>query len=122
MTLIESQGPHFSEDLSSWGPQVNLGQINLPECEGRISGEFAELMTASCRAAVPSVEDLACPGRGHGQRGRRYSIRKGCCAQNVAKARSASQPLTEQALWFSEPLYALGAYPLYEDSILFAFT
>ena len=53
MTLIESQGPHFSEDLSSWGPQVNLGQINLPECEGRISGEFAELMTASCRAAVP---------------------------------------------------------------------
>ena len=62
MTLFVDSGTHFSEDLSSWDPKSIWGQIYLPECEGRISGEFAELMTASCRAAVYSVEDLVVLG------------------------------------------------------------
>ena len=82
-----------------WGPQINLGQINLPECEGRISGEFAELMTASCRAAVRSVEDLVWLGPTAKVRGVAAWELSRIDALKPRGARGptqASQPLTEE--------------------------
>ena len=69
------------------GPQVNLGQINLPECEGRISGEIAELMTASCRAAVPYRRRPRSAGS------RRCS--EGQLDEALGKPKTSSQPLNE---------------------------
>ena len=80
MTLIESQGP-LSDGTSVLGTPNQFGQIYLPECEGRISGEFAELMTASCRAAVPNVVRPRMAGAAHGLRCRSVGAIENRCSQ-----------------------------------------
>ena len=78
------------------GPQATWQAGGLPECEGRISGEFAELMTASCRAAVYRVADLGLRGSQLFEVPQRGSYRESMLPSlSPPTVWKASQPQTE---------------------------